>query len=101
MTYDGPRGTIQFSSRPLYLEISLFFVFVFCCSLLILSINALQYSTFIVEEAQGHVQGRALSVFSSKITRQKTTQPWWPLLRYYYYAAACDTDIPGDQHHRQ
>ena len=28
-----------------------------------LSINALQYSTFIVEEAQGHVQGRALSVF--------------------------------------
>ena len=38
----------------------------------------------------------------SKFGRQKLkTQPWWPLLRYYYYAAACDTDIPGDQHHRQ
>ena len=33
--------------------------------------------------------------------KTKNSQPWWPLLRYYYYAAACDTDIPGDQHHRQ
>ena len=36
-----------------------------------LSINALQYSTFMVEDVQGHVQGRALSVFS-KFVRQKT-----------------------------
>ena len=32
-----------------------------------LSINALQYSTFMVEDVQGHVQGRALSVSSQNL----------------------------------
>ena len=43
------------------------------------------------------------SIFSvfSKITRQKTTQPWWPLLPSYYYAAVCDTDMAGGEHHHR
>ena len=37
----------------------------------------------------------------SKFTRQKTTQPWWPLLRYYYYAATSNRDMAGGEHHHQ
>jgi len=37
----------------------------------------------------------------SKFTRQKTTQPWWPLLRYYYYAATSNRDMSGGERHHQ
>ena len=43
------------------------------------------------------------SIFSvfSKIARQKTTQPWWPLLPSYYYAATSNRDMAGGEHHHQ
>ena len=40
------------------------------------------------------------SVFS-KIARQKTTQPWWPLVPSYYYAATSNRDMAGGEHHHR
>ena len=37
----------------------------------------------------------------SKFTRQKTTQPWWPLLPSYYYAATSNRDMAGGERHHQ
>ena len=38
---------------------------------------------------------------SQKLQDKKTTQPWWPLLPSYYYAAVCDTDMAGGEHHHR
>ena len=38
---------------------------------------------------------------SQKIQDKKPTQPWWPLLPSYYYAAVCDTDMAGGEHHHR
>ena len=43
------------------------FLDLYSLSLSLSTINALQYSTFMVEDVQGHVQGRALSVSSQNL----------------------------------